>query len=157
MKMLEAKTDSVLTSDGAGGWVDRSPAKGTIQHQVNELCHGKKVTWQVTLALDAVMDELLGIWAITPKQSKKQKHARVLWISTRSTGISKRSEELNLKKGSKICLEGVIGDARKRPRFFFNGVNAVYHLRSDDDDEDSTAFIIGFDKVTIRPIRNSGE
>lgn len=156
VKTLEAKEDSVVITDGVGGWIDRSAAKGTIQYQVNELCHGKKVTWEVILALDPVIDDVTSTWAIVPEPSKKQRHARVLFISM---GKSKRPKELNLKKGSKIRLEGVLGDARKNKRFLFNGftgVNAVYHLRLDDD-EDITAFTIGFHSVTIRPIRNSGE
>jgi len=166
IKMLEAKKDSFLISDGAGGWVDRSAAKGTIQHQVNELCHGKKVTWDVVLFLGldpitfdppspflAGLDRIIAIVPTPPKASKKQKHATVLWISFPE---SKLPKELKFKQGSKIRLEGVLGDARGSTRSLFTGVNAVYHNQYDDE-EPHTSFIIGFDKVSIRPIPNSVE
>jgi hypothetical protein len=134
-------------TDGAGGWIDLSPAPKTVQGLVNTAFPRKKVSWEFVLALNPQMTpEPIKTLLLVPKLSKSEKHGRVVGICLPVTALK---EKAKIQRGCKIRLEGVIGDFKQRmPLFGFTGVNVIYHLVSEDDEE-RTAFWIGMREAKL--------
>lgn len=151
---LRAGQHSFAITDGAGGWIDPSASEGTVQYKVNELCRGKKIRWEVTVARDVSKSRTFCGWTLLPavsKEQKQQKQARVIGIMARERN---RSEDRKIKEGSTVLLEGMLGDATKSTPTSVTGVNAVHHLDAADAGE--TVFLIAVDKAVIRRAGDSG-
>ncbi len=124
----ETNSEVVPVTDGAGGYVDMSPAEDTVQFQVNEALKGKEVQWEFALAHDAVQSSN-GATRLIPKPLSQEQTNPFL-----ATLIIHTTEAIEFKAGDIVKLEATIGDAAQNKGLGGllapTGPVTVYHLDS---------------------------
>lgn len=137
-------TEVMPITDGAGGFVDLQPAKGTVQFRVNEALKGKKVKWEFELASDASPNDL-GLMTLQPKlaDSSRQDEQSAVFLNTI---IVKTATAQPRNAGETVLVEGTIGDsASNKGISIFTGPVAIYHL----DSAPHTVFWVGLTEAKI--------
>ncbi|XZE55975.1 protein kinase domain-containing protein [Planctomycetaceae bacterium SH139] len=124
----ELNSEVLPVTDGAGGFVDLSPAEDTVQFQVNNALKGQKVKWEFELALDVVV-AFNGVGQLQPKVAANQNAQSFL-----AAIMLKTTTQLDFKAGDIVKLEATIGDASQNRGLAAllapAGPVAIYHLDS---------------------------
>jgi serine/threonine protein kinase len=124
----ELNSEVLPVTDGAGGFVDLSPAEDTVQFQVNNALKGQKVKWEFELALDVAV-AFNGVAQLQPKVAANQNAQSFL-----AAIMLKTTTQLDFKAGDILKLEATIGDASQNRGLAALlapvGPVAIYHLDS---------------------------
>jgi DKNYY family len=139
----ETDSEVLPVADGAGGYVDMTPAEDTVQFQVNKAIKGQKVKWEFELAHDAAKS-FNGVARLIPKSVGKENANPFL-----AALIIDTTDELDFRAGDLVKLEATIGDASQNKGLARllspSGPVAVYHL----DSTPHPIFWLGFENVKI--------
>ena len=154
---FSAKPDEEVNciTDGAGGLIDLTPGKDTMQFRVNEALKGKTIRWEFELGRISAMG---GGVMVIPK-SLLPAHAERKEIPFLNTIQFKKHAanlpETELKPGHRVVLEATIGDSSKNGRepFSFHGATAIHHLQG----VAHPIFWLGLDEVTITRVDPTSE
>lgn len=139
----ELNSEVLPVTDGAGGFVDLSPAEDTVQFQVNKALKGQKVKWEFELALDVAV-AFNDVAQLQPKVAANQNAQSFL-----AAIMLKTTTQLDFKAGDIVKLEATIGDASENRGLTGLlapvGPVAIYHL----DSTTHPVFWLGLEDVNI--------
>jgi hypothetical protein len=85
----------------------------------------------------------------TPRTTAPARCAEILEIQVSADSLP---EEVNLKKGDTVIIEGVIHDSNVSTDLRLSGVNAAYHYR--EGGKDRTVFLVRLDDARISAMEN---
>jgi hypothetical protein len=172
-EMLEkCDSDGAFTiTDGAGGFVDQTPGRDTVQYHANASFAERSVKWKVHVQYSmrrSLEEQIINQYSnfstgpmfmivSTPPEPRNSFGSRspgdieIIWLDVQQSSTSFVDD---LQADRDYLIEGQIRKASHSaiPQFF--GVHAVYHLYGElsDKNKRNLCFIVGISDARITPL-----